>query len=434
MAPPVSSRRFVLVLIAAALLVLPVIAEGAPYPENLSGPAPESPQTPYTISLFIPTASMIHSTQIMDMVNVPNTTGEVVIATSFGLSTYNGTWSTRHMTLDNQSEGILDDYVTAVEYDPSGNLWIGYPEGLQIYDGRYYQTIRDQQLLKNLGINDILRWNNDMWIATGHAGIHRFRDGSWTWYQPDSRGGPGFFEADSMDLDPVANATFIATPDEGLWMIPSQEDPVRFVCIAGRDAPNGLLGHVRRNPAGGVYFFNNSQVVQYSPSTGFVPVLTSNDLAITSPAINEISASNNGKLFLATDRGIYVWENGKIYRHLDRFEGIGTSSAVLFIYVDRSSSPDSQDRVWFSTQDNVGLYRDRSESPGLIPVITATPSQTPSLSGDNTSVPAPSAPLPPVMTLAPSPAPTVRPEGFGAIVDPLVQAIRSLFSGFGIRI
>ncbi|MEI6457142.1 MAG: two-component regulator propeller domain-containing protein, partial [bacterium] len=137
---------------------------------------------PYTIKLFIPTALMIHSAQITDMIN--GRRGEVIIATSFGLSTYNGSWSTRHINLNNISEGMMDDYVTAVEYDHSGNLWIGYSGGLQINNGIYYQSIRDQQLLKETRIHDLQRWDDDMWIATGHAGIHRYRDGTWTWFQP----------------------------------------------------------------------------------------------------------------------------------------------------------------------------------------------------------------------------------------------------------
>ena len=86
----------------------------------------------------------------------------------------------------------MDDYITAVERDSDGNLWIGYSGGLQIYDGHSYRSIRDQQLLKETRIKDLQRWNNDMWIATGHAGIHRYRNGAWTWYQPYDTERAGF--------------------------------------------------------------------------------------------------------------------------------------------------------------------------------------------------------------------------------------------------
>ena len=247
----------------ALLLILAFIAPVSAGPGNVTDRSPDAAPgltpVPYTITLFIPTADMVHSNQVMDLVNGPN--GEVVVATSFGLSVYNGTWSTRHMTLDNVSEGLLGDYITAVEYDRNGSLWIGYPGGIQIYNGRYYQTIRDQQLLKDTRINDLQRWNDDMWVATGHSGVHRYRDGTWTWFQPGSPGGPGFYEATGMAIDYLANASLITTDREGLWIVRSQDDPIRFECIAAGDSGYGLLDRVKSDPLGGVYLFNDSTVV-----------------------------------------------------------------------------------------------------------------------------------------------------------------------------
>jgi len=364
---------------------------------------------------------MIHSNQITDMVRGPD--GEVVIGTSFGLSTYNGTWSTRHITHDNISEGLMDDYITAVEYDRNGSLWIGYAEGLQIYNGKYYETIRDQQLLKNMEIKDLQRWNNDMWIATGHAGIHRYRDGVWTWFQPESPGGPGFYEVDSMVIDPRVNMSLIATEGEGLWVIRSQDDPIRFECIASKGSGYGLLDHVRLDPNGGAYFFNASTVVHYSPDASFTPVLDNRDLAITMPSINDLAAGPDA-LYLATDTGIYIWKNGGIYRHLDRFEGIGTSSVVRTINIDK------ENRVWFSTQDDVGYYINRPDRQDLLAIETVTSSPTPAPTAAYTR------PIPTLREDAPVAANTSASDsgGIDSIISPLIRGIKNLLSGFGIAI
>ena len=452
MAPPANCR---IVLVAILfLLVFPAYADtGAPAPAatvseipvfTASGtpvhpvnetpeilPTPSGTPVPFTISLFIPTRDMIHSTQIMDMTNDPHENGAVVIATSFGLSHYNGTWSTRHRTLDNLSEGLMDDFVTAVEYDRDLNLWIGYSGGIQIFNGQYYLTIRDQQLLKDTRITDLQRWNDEMWVATGNAGLHRYRDGTWTWFQPESEGGPGFYEADSVALDSTGNASalLIATPNEGLWIVPSQEDPVSFTCIATHNSPYGLLAHVRRDPRGGVYFFNKSVVVHYSRADNFTPFLSSGDLAITLPAINDIAAGPDGTLYLATDRGIFIWQDGGIYRHLDRFEGIGTSPVVNTIFIDAS------DRVWFSTPDDVGFYRDRSRQENLLaletPAPTGIPSTPPVSPVTGTAGPAATGNAPPqtaVVTVAPEPG------GVSGVLDPLAGAVRAFLSLLGIKI
>ncbi|HPS23815.1 MAG TPA: hypothetical protein PLM60_10480, partial [Methanoregulaceae archaeon] len=99
------------------------------------------------VQLYRPEAGSIHSTQIMDYTNGPH--GEVLVATAFGLSTYDGSWSTRYINRDNFSTGLMDDFVTAVEYDAGSNLWIGYSSGLQLFNGHDYYVIRDQELLKS---------------------------------------------------------------------------------------------------------------------------------------------------------------------------------------------------------------------------------------------------------------------------------------------
>jgi ligand-binding sensor domain-containing protein len=367
----------------------------------------------------------------MDLINEFNASGNVLIATSRGLSLYdrNGEWSTRHMTYTNVSEGLLDDFITSIEYDDQGRLWIGYSEGIQIYNGNYYQTIRDQQMMKSLRVNDIQRWNNEMWVATGNAGLHRYRDGTWTWYQPFSEGGPGFYEATGMVWDHGTNATVISTDREGIWIIRSQDDPIQFECIAAKDSEYGLLDHLKRDYSGGVYFFNDSTVAHYSPEIGFSPVLTNRDLAITTPPINDLTSGPDGKLYLATDNGIFIWEDGGVYRNLDRFEGIGTSSIVHSINIDK------QNRIWFSTPDNIGYYIDRSTS--------ATPIE---FQIDITTATVTTTTIPPGTRNATStrPVPTLREEagggtsspaggGSGNIFDTIIRSVRSFFAGIGLK-
>jgi ligand-binding sensor domain-containing protein len=364
----------------------------------------------------------------MNLINGPDKS--VIIATSFGLSTYynNGTWVTRHMNMDNISEGLMNDYITAVEYDADGNLWIGYSKGIQINKGTYYQVIRDQELLKDAIIKDLQRWNNDMWIATGHAGIHRYRNGTWTWFQPGSLNGPGFYEVSSMTLDPLADSLVIATPNEGLWAVKSREDPVHFELVADRDSSYGLLNNVRRDPTGGVFFFNDSEVVHYSGDRGFTPILSSKDLTTSGIAINDLSASMDGKLYLATDNGIYIWENGRIYRHLGRFEGIGTSAVVKTMNID------AENRAWFTTPGFAGYYIDQSspENPLIIETPTPTTDPVPD-SGNQMLVPIPT--LQVAGTPNPDGASTAEASngGFGAIIDPIVRAVQTVLAGFGIH-
>jgi len=381
--------------------------------------------TPYAITLFIPAPDSIPTTQIMDLINEYNSSGNILMATSYGLSRYDGTWSTKRMTFTNLSEGLLDDFITSIEYDNKGNLWIGYSEGIQIYNGAYYTTLRDQEFFKSLRINDIQRWNNEMWIATGNAGLHRYREGNWTWFQPFTPSGPGFYEANAMIWDHDANATLIATVRDGIWIIRSQDDPVIFECIASRDSTYGMLDELKKDHSGGIYFFNDSVVAHYSSGEGFVPVLTSSDLAITRPPINDLVSGPDGKLYLATDNGIYIWENGRVFRHLSRFEGIGTNSIVHTINIDKMN------RIWFSTPVNIGYYLDQSNAgtPLEVRIAITTPATTTS-------------PVIPAETTYQRAVPTLREEGVspsvtnappGNFLDGIIQSLREFFNSIGLK-
>lgn len=426
MAPPAHSNGFFLLLVMLLVsLVLVSAVSAAPAPETTTPDTREQ----YTITLFIPASNSIPTTQIMDLINEFNASGNVLIATSRGLSLFDreGEWSTRHMTYVNVSEGLLDDFVTSIEYDNEGRLWIGYSEGIQIYNGNYYQTFRDQQMMKSLRINDIQRWNNEMWVAAGNAGLHRYRDGTWTWFQPFSDGGPGFNEVTGMVWDHETNATIIATEREGIWIIRSQDDPVIFECIAPKDSGYGLLDHLKRDYFGGVYFFNDTTVVHYSPGDGFLPVLTSRDLAITSPPINDLTSGPDGKLYLATDNGIFIWEHGGVYRNLDRFEGIGTSSIVHSINIDK------QNRIWFSTPDNVGYYVDQANSATPIEFqIELTPAVTATTPPGTTNAPS-TRPVPTLREEAGNAASSAADGGNGTLFDSILRSVRSFFIGIGLK-
>jgi ligand-binding sensor domain-containing protein len=319
---------------------------------------------PFTIHLFIPATNSIHSTQIMDLISAKN--GDVLIATPSGISTYNGSWDTRSVQGDTYSPGLYDNFVTALEYDYEGNLWIGYANGIQIFDGKNYRLIRDQQMLKDLRITDLQRWNDDMWVLNGNAGIHRYHEGNWSWFVPYSSGGPGFYTGRSMAIDSADNSLLIATQGEGLWRVRQTSDTIQFVQLQGKDDTYGNMLDVRKDPVGGAYFFNNAEVVHYDFVHGFKPVFPSMEGNAVPPVINDVAASPDGTLYVATDDGIRVLENQKIVALIGRFEGIGTSQIVKTVHID------AQNRVWFSTADDVGYFTVDSGSLKMIPIDTVT--------------------------------------------------------------
>jgi hypothetical protein len=411
-------RSEVLLVFIVVCCLLPV-PSGAQNTAELSTTSSGIQNGPGQFRLFIPSPDSISSIQITDLINGQH--GEVIVATANGLSTYNGSWITQHLNRANISAGLMDDFVTAVEYDNTGNLWIGFKSGIQIYNGVSYISIRDQQVLKDPRINVLQRWNSDMWVATGTAGIHRYRNGSWTWYQPFAPGGPGFYRVDSMVPDSTDDTLLIATDHEGLWRITIPNETVQFDEIQDKNGPFGLLEHVRRDPFGGAYFFNSSLVAHYDESSGFTTVLSGRVLEPPSIPINDLDKGSNGKLYLATNDGIFVWAGGAVSEHLGRFEGIGASPIV------KTVKTDAYGRVWFSTAAVMGFYTGDASSSAPITVEIAT-------LAINATAPAPNStsatPSPGAVVTTQLPVPVVTAAPSRTLFDQIMDLISKLWPSF----
>jgi len=164
-------------------------------------------------------------------------------------------------------------------------------------------------------------------------------------------------------------------------------------------------------------------VVHYDPVQGFIPVLTDMDLAAPGTSINDITAAPDGRLFIATDNGIYIWKDGGITGHLTRFEGLGTSLVI------RTVSIDAKNRVWFSSPGYVGFYADQTAS--TITIEMMTPVMTINSTPARTQTLAPTmAPVQPVVTQ--NQPPFFADDSFlkflNPIIDPIAKALRAIGS------
>ncbi|KAF5029913.1 MAG: hypothetical protein PHT97_11970 [Methanoculleus sp.] len=280
--------------------------------------------------------------------------GDVIFATDDGISVYtaNGTWSSVNARHPGETAyGLLaplETIVTAVALDAKGHLWIGYPNGLQIGDGKGYQAIQDQQFLKNRNINRIIRWGDDMWVATGRAGLHRYHDGAWTWYKPLGPEGLECYRVVSMAVDAASDALVIGSESDGIQVVlKDRTGEARFEQVTCHDEPLAGISEVRVDPFGGVYLFNRTTVLRYTTDGGVVPVLGAGDLSPFPVTINDIAATPEGMLLIASDNGIYGWNASGIALHITSRDGI-RSKFVKKLFIDAFG------RCWFVVPGNVG--------------------------------------------------------------------------------
>jgi len=311
--------------------------------------------------------------------------GDVIFATDTGISFYgaNGTWHSVNARFPGETAyGLLsplDSIVTAIALDAGGHLWIGYPNGLQIGSKTGFRSIQDQQLLKNLNIGCIARWGDDMWVAAGRAGLHRYHDGAWTWYKPLGPEGLGCYTVVSMAVDAASDALVIGSEQDGLRVLRNRTGEVRFEPVTRDGEPVRGISEVRVDPFGGVYLFNRTTVLHYDPGGKVTPILDAGDLNPFPVAINDLAATSGGMLLIATDGGIYGWNSSGIALHIASGDGI-RSNVVKKLFID------ADDRCWFVVPGNVGYIPpmaghatlDLAAAPVLAPHETVAPaSETP---------------------------------------------------------
>jgi ligand-binding sensor domain-containing protein len=82
-------------------------------------------------------------------------------------------------TYFSQSDGLVDDDVTALFEDKEGNIWIGTAEGISVYDGNSFKThTSDDGLLVGPIISIGQNSNGDIW-AGSYAAYSVFNGNSW---------------------------------------------------------------------------------------------------------------------------------------------------------------------------------------------------------------------------------------------------------------
>ncbi|MHC1626937.1 MAG: hypothetical protein ACXQTG_03635 [Methanoculleaceae archaeon] len=281
----------------------------------------------------------------------------VVFATDNGLSVYDGinqTWRIfHHNYAAAQTAGIMDDFIHAVSFDWQGRLWAGYGSGIQIanegIEGTNWSVIRDQQLLKSLIINDIQRRGGEMWVATGDSGLHRWENGTWTWFGPRSENGPGAHRISGMAVDAVSGTLVAVSGDEGVWYIEEGSD--RFLPLLMDGAPLEGAAGVATDPRGGLYLYTAQDIYRRAEDGVVTHILNIMDLDRYATQITDIAVSDSGVLLIATDQGIFGWKENRTVFDIRRSDGLGSIGV-------RSLAIDGAGRVWYTIPGAVGLITD----------------------------------------------------------------------------
>ena len=369
----------------------------------LAGPASAG------ITLYSPSSSSIASAGVLDFAEGMN--GEIYVATDGGLSVFDDGWVTLRTTTPLANGSILSSHILAVETDHRGFIWVGYPDGLQILAGPEIITIRDQQFLKSLNINTLYRNGDEMWVATGSSGVHRWRNGTWHHVVPWGEEGLGAYEVRSIAADPDSGALYLASSDNGVWVAWAGQGPLRFTRLLAHVPGESTGTRIRSDPFGGIYLFNRTTILRYADGEGIREVRFTPDLVAADVTIYDMAIARNGMIWLATGNGIYGCADGKVAVHLMAGDGIGTD-AVKRIFADR------QGRIWFVTTEGVGY----------LPAVLAEGTPIPVYIGETAVAGTPAATITIVPGDLPPPTPLISVTIFPGPGEPPQDSFSGFFS------
>ena len=305
---------------------------------------------------FWPGSDSVATADVMEICD--GTGGRVLFATSNGLSIFDGEeWTTMHaMPKDNRGylEGIpLDDYIQELEYDHLNNLWIGYANGIQIYNGYSKPfTIRQTDgILFDVSVNKLKRQGRIMWIATGDSGVFYYYNGRFSWVQPGEPAGLTANRISDLEVDYSTDILYASSASGGQYFYSGGEGGLENISFQKISDPliNRDMTEIVSSPLGGVIFFNSTDAVFYRYPYGGEHIFNTGDLSPGTNKILDISVSKNGRYIIGTDNGIFCMDEGGIFKHLTRFEGL-SDNYVDSVFVDKNG------RWWFNTKRTVGYY------------------------------------------------------------------------------
>lgn len=370
------------------------------------------------IMRIMPGSNSISSTQIHDA--TMGAENSVIFATDNGLSIYfcdSGSWTIMHPDYSNPKASVYDNFILSVEPDRDGNGWFGYPGALQIYDGESFTTIDKPPILYKNSVNDLQLRGNEMWVAVGKAGLIRFENNSYEWFQPFRESGLEAYKITSMAVDPSDNRLVAVSYNYGAWALDWSTGTYSFKHIPVPENEKSLKG-VKSNPFGGIYIFSNKNIYGYRD--GQISQVLSAD-AIDKwnvTQINDVTVSREGVMIVATDDGIAGYSGSEMVLRLKNRDGLG-GYFVSFLFTDADG------RIWYSVRDNVGFIyplSDHLRKEITPPTMTAAQPEIPA-----TAVATPITTIPTVITETAATVPSTGTEEDEGIFSAIARFFSSIW-------
>lgn len=325
-------KHLIVLFFSAAFVIFPVTAE---------------------LVQFWPGSGSVGTAGVRDIAD--GTNERIIFATTNGISIYDGSgeWEILHSKAGDSRgylEGIpLNDNVLEIEYDHLNNMWLGYNDGIQVYDGysKPYTILFPDENFFDAPVSRLKRQGKIMWIATGYLGLFYYYDGRFgqvSFGTDDPAGG----YINDIAIDYAEGSGYLTTLADGAYSFSGEPEKLSFSKVSGPLISKDMTGIVS-SPAGGVVIFNSTCAVLLDGTGESYRLFDVHDLPPGAGSIQDIAATGDGSYIAGTDDGIIRWKDGEVLRHVTGFDGLA-NSYIKKVFVDNNG------RWWFVTKETVGYY------------------------------------------------------------------------------
>lgn len=248
-------------------------------------------------------------------------------------------------------EGLATNDVRAVIQDREGNIWIGTNgAGIQKFTGRAFSTFTAEDGISGNIVMDVLKDpNNNTWFSTYDNGLSmKSAEGRWLNYWNDGRTGTlrntriwcSILREDASVYFGSSGGLFTEPDNPRYWTAAEGLPHNQVLSLEERD------GKLYIGTARGLCFLDERQAIQVFE-------------AIPEVKVRSIAFDEQGVLWTASNRGVYVWD-GSALQHFGEEEGLPDNSVYCLAL-------DENGRAWIGTESGLSIIENGSISVLQIP-------------------------------------------------------------------
>lgn len=300
--------------------------------------------------------------------------GQVWIATRDGLNRYDGHKISVFKTEDGNDNSLSSSDILSLETGLDGKLWIGTYNGLNNYDPR---TELFTRFFAQEGINSILSnkiqevyatKDGHIWLGTS-KGLSIYNPQENVFYNDVFNVNHSSIKVESvLELE---NDSYLVASNKGLWLIIKQNKgkyDAQKIPVFKDEHISDLI------PAGGDDYLlatNSSGVLIYNKNTKAIVPHPINKVQKIDE-IRKLRVDNSGRLWIGTDNGIYIYEDGIVTHLQNNLEDKNSLSKNLVKSLHKDSSGSiwvgtyyGGANIWNATNGNFRNYINNGEKSGL---------------------------------------------------------------------